>query len=110
VEAGSVRQLFNTPHHPYTKALLGSMPKLGNKDKLFAIPGQPPDLATLPSGCAFHPRCPEALPRCAIEEPAEVRVGDAWRARCWLAQPQTVGGSGGPATLPARDIHVAAGN
>ena len=74
VEAGSVRDLFNAAQHPYTKALLGSMPKLGSKEKLFAIPGQPPDLATLPSGCAFHPRCPEALPHCAGEQPREVRI------------------------------------
>ena len=70
VEAGSVRQLFNGGRHPYTKALLGSMPKLGSKEKLLAIPGQPPDLATLPPGCAFHPRCPEALPQCASEAAA----------------------------------------
>jgi oligopeptide/dipeptide ABC transporter ATP-binding protein len=88
VEAGSVRELFNAPQHPYTKALLGSMPKLGNKEKLLAIPGQPPDLATLPSGCAFHPRCPEALPSCAIEEPDELRIGGSWTARCVLAEPR----------------------
>ena len=61
--------------HPYTKALLGSMPKLGSKEKLLAIPGQPPDLATLPAGCAFHPRCPEALPCCATDEPQEIASG-----------------------------------
>ena len=88
VEAGSVRELFNAPQHPYTKALLGSMPKLGSKEKLLAIPGQPPDLATLPSGCAFHPRCPEALPSCTIEEPDEVRIGGSWTARCVLAEPR----------------------
>ena len=87
VEAGSVRELFNAPQHPYTKALLGSMPKLGSKEKLLAIPGQPPDLATLPPGCAFHPRCPEALPHCAAEEPREVRIAGSWTARCWLAEP-----------------------
>ena len=69
VETASVRELFNNPRHPYTKALIGSMPKLGSKEKLLAIPGQPPDLATLPPGCAFHPRCPEALARCVVEEP-----------------------------------------
>ena len=89
VEAGAVRDLFNSPQHPYTKGLLGSMPKLGSKEKLFAIPGQPPDLASLPSGCAFHPRCTEAMPRCSIEEPGEIRVGGEWRARCWRAEPQT---------------------
>jgi oligopeptide/dipeptide ABC transporter ATP-binding protein len=88
VEAGSVRDLFNAPQHPYTKGLIGSMPKLGSKDKLFAIPGQPPDLATLPSGCAFHPRCIEALARCAVEEPGEMRVGPSWTACCVLAKAQ----------------------
>jgi len=89
VEAGSVRDLFNAPQHPYTKGLLGSMPKLGNKEKLYAIPGQPPDLAMLPEGCAFHPRCAEAMPRCVTDEPHEMRVAGSWTARCWLAEPQT---------------------
>src|SRR6266513_1208019 len=88
VEAGAVRDVFNSPQHPYTKGLLGSMPKLGSKDKLFAIPGHPPDLASLPSGCAFHPRCTEAMPRCSIEEPGEIQVGGDWRARFWRAAPQ----------------------
>jgi oligopeptide/dipeptide ABC transporter ATP-binding protein len=88
VEAGAVRDLFNSPQHPYTKGLLGSMPKLGSKEPLFAIPGHPPDLASLPSGCAFHPRCAEAMARCSVEEPSEVRVGGEWRARCWRAEPQ----------------------
>jgi len=88
VEAGTVRQLFDAPQHPYTKALLGSLPKLGSKVPLLAIPGQPPDLATLPSGCPFHPRCAEALPGCASAEPDNVRVADGWTARCWRAAPQ----------------------
>src|SRR5690348_2807436 len=88
VEAGAVRDLFNAPQHPYTKGLLGSMPKLGSKEPLFAIPGHPPDLASLPLGCAFHPRCTEAMPRCSVEEPGEIRVGGEWRARCWRAEPQ----------------------
>ena len=88
VEAGSVRELFNDPKHPYTKGLIGSMPKLGSKEPLFAIPGQPPDLASLPSGCAFHPRCAEALPRCVREEPGETRLGTSWSARCWLVEPR----------------------
>jgi len=100
VEAGTVRELFNAPQHPYTKALLGAMPKLGSKDKLLAIPGQPPDLATLPPGCPFHPRCPEALPRCAIDEPREVQIRGSWSARCWLAEPQI--------SDSAKDIHAAA--
>ena len=101
VEAGSVRELFNAPQHPYTKALLGSMPKLGSKEKLLAIPGQPPDLATLPSGCAFHPRCPEALACCASDEPRETHLEAGWRARCWRAEPVA-------ATDLSKDAHVAA--
>jgi len=100
VEAGTVRELFNAPQHPYTKALLGAMPKLGSKEKLLAIPGQPPDLATLPPGCAFHPRCPVALPRCALEEPPEVQIRSAWSARCWLAEPQIIDS--------AKEVHAAA--
>ena len=84
VEQGSVRDLFRSARHPYTQALLGSMPKLGSKEPLFAIPGQPPNLARLPSGCAFHPRCAYAMPRCIEEEPADRSVGAEWKARCWL--------------------------
>jgi oligopeptide/dipeptide ABC transporter ATP-binding protein len=102
VEAGAVRDLFNSPQHPYTKGLLGSMPKLGSKEPLFAIPGQPPDLATLPPGCAFHPRCPEALPCCATEEPGETQIAGTWTARCWRAAP------GAAATDLPKEAHVAA--
>jgi oligopeptide/dipeptide ABC transporter ATP-binding protein len=102
VEAGTVRQLFNAARHPYTRALLGSMPKLGSKQKLLAIPGQPPDLATLPPGCSFSPRCPEALPCCATDEPAETHLEPGWRARCWRADP------GSAAAEQPKDAHVAA--
>jgi peptide/nickel transport system ATP-binding protein len=84
VEYRPVRQLFNDPKHPYTKALLGSVPKLGSKEPLDTIPGQPPNLARLPSGCHFHPRCAAAMPRCALEEPGGFGVGDGGMARCWL--------------------------
>jgi oligopeptide/dipeptide ABC transporter ATP-binding protein len=84
VEQGSVRQLFKAPEHPYTQALLSSIPRIGSKDPLYAIPGQPPDLADLPSGCAFHPRCPYAWDECRTAEPDEVLIGDDHQARCWL--------------------------
>src|SRR5436190_17359309 len=86
VESGAVRDLFGAPKHPYTKALLGSMAKLGSKEPLYAIPGQPPDLARPPTGCAFHPRCADAIPRCATQDPDDVRCGPDWTARCWLPQ------------------------
>src|ERR671937_226118 len=69
VEQGSVREIFKAPRHPYSQALLSSIPKIGSRDPLYAIPGQPPDLARLPGGCSFHPRCPHAWERCREEEP-----------------------------------------
>ena len=87
VEQAPVRALFDSPRHPYTRALLGAVPKLGRKEPLTSIAGQPPNLASLPSGCAFHPRCPEALPRCAAEEPDEFHPEPGRVARCWLNAP-----------------------
>ena len=81
VEQAPVRELFDFPRHPYTRALLGSVPKLGSKEPLYAITGQPPNPARLPPGCAFHPRCDEVLPRCMTEEPADFHL-----ARCWLVE------------------------
>jgi oligopeptide transport system ATP-binding protein len=88
VEHGAVRDLFRTPKHPYTQALLGSMPKLGSKEPLFAIPGQPPNLAQLPPGCAFQPRCAHAMPQCATQEPDDRHIGPNWTAKCWLVDQQ----------------------
>jgi oligopeptide/dipeptide ABC transporter ATP-binding protein len=84
VEMQSVRGLFYHPRHPYTRALLDSMPKLGTKEPLYAIPGQPPDLASLPGGCSFHPRCQHAMDRCHAEEPHEQHLDDESSVRCWL--------------------------
>jgi oligopeptide/dipeptide ABC transporter ATP-binding protein len=85
VEHGAVRDLFRSAKHPYTQALLGSMPKLGSKDPLYAIPGHPPNLAQLPSGCAFHPRCAHTMPQCVSQEPDDRHIGADWTAKCWLA-------------------------
>jgi oligopeptide/dipeptide ABC transporter ATP-binding protein len=92
IEQGSVRELFYHPQHPYTKALLGSVPRIGSKEPLFAIPGQPPNLANLPPGCAFHPRCPAAMPRCAVDEPQDVPLAEGGVVRCWLVD-NTAGGN-----------------
>jgi peptide/nickel transport system ATP-binding protein len=85
VEQGPVREIYLRPRHPYTTALISSIPKIGSKEPLYAIPGQPPDLAALPPGCAFHPRCSSAFDRCSTEEPVDVELGMYHRARCWLA-------------------------
>src|SRR5262249_41317596 len=84
VEQASVRELFDSPKHPYTRVLIGAMPKLGSKEPLYAIRGQSPNLARLPAGCAFHPRCPEVMPRCMTDEPRDFRPSDGSVARCWL--------------------------
>ncbi len=88
VEQGPVAQLFNAPAHPYTRALLGSLPRMSdNRERLTAIEGQPPDLSSLPPGCAFAPRCPMAAPRCATQAPPAFVLGEDHSARCWLAAP-----------------------
>jgi oligopeptide/dipeptide ABC transporter ATP-binding protein len=86
VEQAPVRELFDDPKHPYTRALLGSLPKLGNKEPLYSIRGQPPNPANLPDGCAFHPRCPDVMSRCMTDEPPDFRPGDGSVARCWLLE------------------------
>jgi oligopeptide/dipeptide ABC transporter ATP-binding protein len=86
VEAGPVRTIFGAPAHPYTRALIESIPKLGEANgRLTAIDGQPPDPAALPAGCAFHPRCPARLDRCATERPRETAVAAGHRTACWLS-------------------------
>ncbi|PYN98478.1 MAG: dipeptide/oligopeptide/nickel ABC transporter ATP-binding protein [Candidatus Rokuibacteriota bacterium] len=86
VEIGPVRRIFDAPAHPYTQALLESIPRLADsRARLTAIDGQPPDLAALPDGCAFHPRCTKVEDLCRREAPADLAVAEHHRARCWLA-------------------------
>jgi oligopeptide/dipeptide ABC transporter ATP-binding protein len=85
VESGSVRTIFSAPAHPYTTALLESIPRLtASRARLSAIDGQPPDPAALPTGCAFHPRCGKVMDRCHDEAPDEFPVAASQRTRCWL--------------------------
>jgi oligopeptide/dipeptide ABC transporter ATP-binding protein len=87
VESGPVSRIFNAPQHPYTKALLNSIPRMGNRDhRLTAIAGQPPDLSALPRGCAFAQRCPQAFDRCRAEAPPVSYPAPGQTARCWLAE------------------------
>ena len=89
VESGPVKQIYNSPAHPYTQALLESIPRVGdNRKRLTAIDGQPPDPSAPPPGCAFHPRCPRVMDRCRTEAPPEFRVADSQTSRCWLSDPK----------------------
>ena len=88
VEIGTTLQVFNHPRHPYTQALLRCLPDVGLKsEQLVEIGGQPPDLAQLPPGCPFAPRCPDRLPVCEQTVPPPVTVEEGHVAACWVASP-----------------------
>ena len=87
VERASARGLFSAPRHPYSLGLLSSFPPLhGEHRHMTGIPGAPPDLRALPSGCVFHPRCRYAMDRCRTESPPVLRLEGAGgrQAACWL--------------------------
>ena len=84
VEVGTVRDIFNKPSHPYTEALLASVPKMEEDvDRLYAIEGQPPLLHDLPVGCSFADRCPYVMDRCREEYPPEFPVDEGHYSACW---------------------------
>jgi oligopeptide/dipeptide ABC transporter ATP-binding protein len=84
VERGPVRDIFNHPSHPYTQALLSSVPTMEERvDRLYSIEGQPPALWNLPAGCRFAPRCPYADERCRNEYPPAFSLGEGHTADCW---------------------------
>ncbi len=90
VETAPARQLLKRPLHPYTQALIHSVPALGAKAaRLRAIPGGIPQLGAFPAGCRFHPRCPKAAPDCSVDPPAllEVQPGHLVRCPYWKTSP-----------------------
>jgi len=87
VESTDVQTLFRNPQHPYTVALLKSLPQLGaDIQRLQTIGGQPPDLRNLPNGCSFAPRCTHATERCHQQYPAEVMVAEGHVVSCHMLE------------------------
>jgi len=91
VEMGSVDEIFYNPQHPYTLGLLQSMPKLHeNRNKpLIPIPGSPPDLASIGTGCPFAPRCPYTMKVCHYFPPVKKEILDGHSVSCWLQDNRT---------------------
>jgi peptide/nickel transport system ATP-binding protein len=88
VEIGPVRAVVKRAQHPYTKGLMGSIPKVGQDvDRLTQIEGSMPRLTEIPVGCAFHPRCPFAFDRCRSERP-ELMKAENTESACWLVLSQ----------------------
>ena len=84
VEVGNVFDVFKEPLHPYTRALIESLIRKGDKTIRKGLAGQPPDLVNPPPGCRFHPRCPFAMDICRREEPPAVSLGKDRYVKCWL--------------------------
>ena len=89
VEQADVFSVFEDPKHPYTRGLLASVPRLGERSiggrrRLREVKGIVPSLYDLPTGCSFHPRCTEAMDICLKKRPELLNVGDVHRVRCWL--------------------------
>ena len=95
VESGDIRDVYENTKHPYTKGLFGSIPDLDHTvGRLQPIKGMMPDPVNPPSGCKFHPRCPNATEQCSVVEPEPVLTETGHTARCHLLQPVDSAGTG----------------
>ncbi len=84
VELDHVEDIFYRPRHPYTMGLIRAVPTVtGGFEELFSIPGSPPDLINLPTGCPFHPRCSFATSKCHTEEPPLIQITPSQASACW---------------------------
>jgi peptide/nickel transport system ATP-binding protein len=84
VEEAPATRVFGEPRHPYTRYLIDSLPRFGDRSRRESVPGAPPALSSLPPGCPFHPRCPHARDVCAQRNPGYTMVAPNHRAACWL--------------------------
>lgn len=84
VEEAPTETIFSDPQHPYTRYLIDSLPRFGDKTQRESVPGSPPSLADLPTGCPFHPRCPHVKEICKQEMPGHINLHADHRVACWL--------------------------
>jgi peptide/nickel transport system ATP-binding protein len=84
VEEASTEKIFGNPRHPYTQFLINSLPKFGDKTIRGSVPGSPPSLIDLPSGCPFHPRCPHVKDICRQQMPDFSCPDENHKVACWL--------------------------
>ena len=84
VEVGTVADVFRNPQHPYTQLLISSIPSFERRGKFKGIPGVGLSLLDPPSGCLFHPRCPQAMERCSVDEPGFTHLGPGQHVSCLL--------------------------
>ena len=106
VEEGDARTVFGRPAHPYTRELLRSIISLSTTGLQY-IPGAPPDLTDPPTGCRFHPRCPDAMAVCAQKVPREQMIGPDQRVLCWLHGPAEEIPEGGTDPLEREEFAIA---
>jgi peptide/nickel transport system ATP-binding protein len=88
VENASIRRFFHKPLHPYSQLLISSLPTPDEVREMKGIPGTQPSLFNLPTGCAFHPRCPAAQPQCSVTVPESRRVTAERDVACHLVTPE----------------------
>jgi len=84
VEEATTGQIFDQPLHPYTRFLINSLPKFGDKHMRDSVPGNPPSLIDLPAGCPFHPRCPQVMEICRRQMPGFSDMDENHTVACWL--------------------------
>ena len=110
IEEGPAQEVYENALHPYAKALSASFPHIGDSASRFAprgLPGDPPDPSELPSGCAFHPRCGEAVDVCVTDDQVLREAGRGRRAACVHVQVGGVGGAVSPVGVPGPSVGVA---
>jgi peptide/nickel transport system ATP-binding protein len=84
VEEAPTEKIFGEPAHPYTRFLIDSLPRFGDKTTRSSVPGNPPSLANLPDGCPFHPRCPHTMEVCTKQMPDLINLDVDHKVACWL--------------------------